>query len=109
MKDLLWRIYYADGSTFDSNQGSEKDAPTIGVICIKHFIENEWRLSAFRDYYLWEVDNEWWSADAPGFWQYMFKPGVKVVKFGTNIQDEPFEKIMAEARADTDGGMPEIR
>jgi hypothetical protein len=108
MANLQWRIYYADGTTFDSNQGLPQDAPSIGVIAIKHFIENEWRISAFRDYYIWEMGNEWWSADAPGFWQYMFKPGFKVVKFGTNIKDEPFENIMALARQDTDGGMPII-
>jgi hypothetical protein len=105
--ELTWRIYYADGSTFDSSQGEPEDAPSIGIIAIKHFIENEWRISAFVDYYIRE-QGEWWGADAPGFWQYMFRPGFKVVKFGTNIKDEPFNKIMAEARNDTEGGMPKI-
>jgi hypothetical protein len=104
--EKLWKIYYADGTTFDNTQGTPEDAPSIGVICIKHFIENEWRISAFVDYYIRE-NNEWWGADAPGFWQYMFRPGFKVVKFGTNIPDEPFEKILAQAREDVDG-MPRI-
>ena len=63
---LLWRIYYADGSTYDSTQGTPDTAPSIGVICIKHFIENEWRISAFVDYYLWEQGSEWWGADQSG-------------------------------------------
>jgi hypothetical protein len=109
MANLQWRIYYADGSTFDNTQGLPQDAPALGVIAIKHFIENEWRLQAFADYYIWEVGSEWWGADQSGFWQYLFKPGLKVVKFGTNIKDEPFQKIMAIAREDTDGGMPVIR
>jgi hypothetical protein len=104
---MKWRIYYDNGSTFDSLQGEPEQAPSIGVICIKHFIENEWRIQAFTDYYIREKD-EWWGADAPGFWQYMFRPGFKVVKFGTNIKDEPFQKIVTQAREDTDGGMPRI-
>ena len=105
---MTWRIYYDNGTTFDNTQGEPQDAPTIGVICIKHFIENEWRIQAFTDYYIWELGQEWWGADAPGFWQYMFKPGLKVVKFGTNIPDEPFQKIVARAREDTEHGMPRI-
>jgi len=105
--EITWRIYYADNSTFDSSQGEPENAPSIGVIAIKHFIEGEWRIQAFTDYYVREKD-EWWGADAPGFWQYMFRPGCKVVKFGTNIKDEPFQKIMAKAREDTDKGMPRI-
>lgn len=108
LKPISWRIYYADGTTYDSTQGEPKDAPSTGVICIKHFIENEWRISAFVDYYCWELGSEWWGADQAGFWQYMFKPGIKIIKFGTNIPDEPFEKILAQAREDTDEGMPKI-
>lgn len=103
---ISWKIYYTN-QTFSNLDGKPWEAPSIGVICIKHLIENEWRLTAFTDYYIREND-EWWGADASGYWQYMFKPGLKVVKFGTNIPDEPFQKIMAEARNDTDGGMPKI-
>lgn len=104
---MKWRIYYANNTTFDDTQGEPQDAPSTGVICIKHFIEGEWRMSAFTDYYIRE-NNEWWGADAPGFWLYMFRPGFKVVKFGENIPDEPFQKILAKAREDTEGGMPRI-
>ena len=97
-----WRIYYADDSTFDNTKGRPEEAPSIGVICVKQFAEGkEWRIQAFRDYYIWSFVNlEWWAADASGFWQYMFEPGNKIVKFGTNIPDEPFERIMAFARND---------
>ena len=29
-----WRIFYADGSTYDSSQGSWDDAPLDGVVCV---------------------------------------------------------------------------
>ena len=31
---LKWRIYYSDGTTFDSNQGEPWEAPGRGIICI---------------------------------------------------------------------------
>ena len=32
-----WRIYYADGSTFDSGQGEWADAPPFGVQCVVYY------------------------------------------------------------------------
>lgn len=32
-----WRIYYADGSTFDSTQGQWADAPPFGVQCVVYY------------------------------------------------------------------------
>lgn len=34
-----WRIYYADGSTFDSTQGSWAEAPPFGVQCVVWYHE----------------------------------------------------------------------
>lgn len=32
-----WRIYYADGSTFTSNDGAWADAPPFGVQCVVYY------------------------------------------------------------------------
>jgi hypothetical protein len=104
---VSWKIYYADGSTLSNLGGSPEEAPATGVICIKHFSEGEWRILAFRDYYAWDK-NDWWGHETAGFWQYMFKPGIKIVKFGTSTDDFNFERIMAEAREDTSYGMERI-
>jgi hypothetical protein len=32
-----WRIYYADGSTFDSTQGTFAEAPPFGVQCVVYY------------------------------------------------------------------------
>ena len=93
-----WRIYYVDGGTFD-DKGTPEDAPTMGIICVKHFtLDNKWELLAYGDYYIY--DRQWWCGDAAGFWQYMFKTGLKIVKFGTSTDDFNFERIMAFARND---------
>lgn len=105
---LVWRIYYADGSIFSNLDGLPEDAPPTGVICIKQLsAENRWELQAISDYYIWN-GKEWWRADAPGFWLYMFRPGLKIVKFGENLQDFEFQRMMARAREDTSDGMERI-
>lgn len=106
---VAWKIYYSDGSSFSNLEGKPEDAPPTGVICIKQLsAENKYELLALRDFYIW-AGKEWWLADASGFWQYMFKPGKKIVKFGTNVDDFTFERIMAEAREDLFDGNPESR
>jgi len=105
---MNWKIYYADNSTFDSTQGNPEDAPPVGVICIKFLSkEHGWAIVAFNDYYCYRQE-EWWVAEAAGFWQYMFTPGAKIVKFGTTIATFDFQRIMAQAREDTSGGMEKI-
>lgn len=32
-----WRITYADGSTFDSTQGTWADAPAFGLTCVIYY------------------------------------------------------------------------
>lgn len=101
---MAWRIYYADGSSFDSDDGAPEDAPTTGVLCIKQSNQmSGWILLSQGDYYLWH-DEVWWGADAPGFYQYMFKPGAKVVKFGETVPDETWNEIAGAAAADQDFG-----
>jgi hypothetical protein len=101
---ITWRIYYADGSTFDSDQGLPEQAPPTGVICIKQCNQmHGWTITAMKDFYLLH-DDAWWGADAPGFWQHMFRPGAKVVLFGVSVPDELFHKIMSVALNDSELG-----
>jgi hypothetical protein len=97
-----WRIYYSNGTTFDNTQGSPADAPPTGVICIKQNNRMHGNVvTAFKDFYWWNHD-EWWGSDQAGFWQYMFVPGNKVVKFGVSVPSEVFHEIMKVAIADKD-------
>lgn len=38
-----WRIYYADGSTFDSTMGKWADAPPFGVQCVVWYHVDEFK------------------------------------------------------------------
>ena len=93
----MWRIYYADGSTFDDTQGKPEDAPATGVICILQNPPNHgWQLHRDKDYYLW-LGDEWVGVEPDGFWQYMFKSGYKFPLFGVNVPDDIYAEIIKRA------------
>lgn len=65
---LQWRIYYHDGSTFSSEDGTVDEAPREGLICIvgygrdgQRYIANRW------DFYHWdEGTGQFWGRDVFG-------------------------------------------
>lgn len=76
-----WRIYYGDGSTFDSSQGSWTDAPDEDVQIVMLYLERPYR-------------NQVCAADV------YFLPNGTHPKFGRAIPDEDFYAIQASAVAD---------
>jgi hypothetical protein len=44
-----WRIYYADGSTFDSTQGTMAQAPPFGVQCRVYYHAPPYKTLEARD------------------------------------------------------------
>lgn len=70
-----WRIYYADGSVFGSDQGLPEDAPGFGVVAIAQYgdradphapareVQHRW------DFYFYEPTDRggcWWGCDLAG-------------------------------------------
>lgn len=100
---VIWRIYYGDGSTFDSSQGSPQDAPGINVqVIAKAAGIDLGRLTiASKDFY-WFDRGEWFGGDVFGLWDYLAQPGLKVVKFGRLISLPIFQEIMRRAVTDSD-------
>lgn len=64
MSAPVWRIYYWDGSTFDSNDGRPYDAPGYGVQCIVQPHPDVGRTVTHRfDWYYWSPEtSEWWGS-----------------------------------------------
>lgn len=91
---MRFRVFYLDGSTFED---APEDAPAVGIICIAQETRaHGWVLRHSKDFYCWDWDeSEWWGSDTSGFWQHMFRTGLKIVLFGTNTNDENFNRIMA--------------
>lgn len=65
---MLWRIYYADGSTFDNLQGDPEDAPAFGVIAVVQPDERVGRQVIHQwDWYYWNSDaGQWWGGNLFG-------------------------------------------
>jgi len=99
-----WRIYYADGSTFE---GKPENAPGLGVIVIvqKH---KDTQIGSYlqhqSDYYVW-AEGYWWGCDLFRLWQYWFVqkyPHPKVSLAGETIKNELYDQIIRSAKDDKD-------
>lgn len=52
---LQWRVYYADGTTFDSSQGEPRASPAYGVVLIAQIgAGGSGELVSGSDYYIHE-------------------------------------------------------
>ena len=58
-----WRIYYEDGSTFDSSQGAPEDAPAFGVICIVETDPTVGRYIWHRNAFYYYSAGRWFGGD----------------------------------------------
>jgi hypothetical protein len=99
---IKWKIYYADGTTFSSEDGEPASAPAIGVQCVVVPADDVGRmvLCGF-DYYSYHKGN-WSGHDIFGMFQYLIGPGWKRVLFGQVIPSEEFKKIYDVAVSDPD-------
>ena len=102
-----WRIYYADGTTFDSTQGEPWEAPAIHVLGInqRHQDPSE------RPYHVWRANfftwkqNQWFGMDQYGFFQYMFVDKwlhPKAVLLGEFVSNPIWDAFVQKIKADTD-------
>lgn len=103
----MWRIYYADGSTFDSNQGEPWQAPASGVVIINLESEDERERSYFQkddDYYIWKL-NRWWSVDYGAATRYLYTglfPHPRACLAGETVTNEQYVNLVKRAGTDRD-------
>ena len=86
----MWCIYYADGSTFSSDDGKPHEAPVEFFICALGYGEDGVRYILHGwNYYRWDNDSEqWWGYDDQGLKTrlrhnleiYAYKEGYTVTK-----------------------------
>lgn len=101
---MNWRVYYDDGRTFDSDQGSPEDAPAFGFIAAvgrdesgRRYIMHGW------DHYCWDVDSaQWWGMDWCGLIDRLTMNRVYAYKLGRTITRQAFRDVMRLADADPD-------
>lgn len=92
-----WRIYYGDGSTYDDEDGPIPDAPKRNVQAIAVVDEaTGFLVLEGHDYYWYE--DQWIGGDKFGLFDYLARPGKKVVFFGRSIPTERYQEIVDRAR-----------
>lgn len=100
----MWRVYYSDGSTFDSTQGGPEDAPPWGFICAVGYDEAGARYIMHGwDHYCWDVESsQWWGMDLCGLFDRLSSNLVFAYKQGRTITKTDFQATMQRAHLDPD-------
>lgn len=100
-----WRIYYADGSTFSSNDGPAQNAPNFGAQVVlvrdKHVGR---RVLKLADYYVWRPSLDRWTdhEDSASAILAMAREPWAVLICGQYLNDDDFERILIAAHNDPD-------
>ena len=96
-----WRIYYADGTTFDSSQGEWANAPADGVIAVnvRYPALGSRTLSGVDHYYALPQSLDIFQADDLGPYLRRYVPNVK---FGVATYDSDHKAIVRRACKDPD-------
>lgn len=104
MTELKWRVYYDDGSTYDNEDGPPEEAQKQGVICTVARDERVGRtITTQYDFYWWNYEEEeWWGSDKFGLWDYLTRPGEKIVLFGRSVPRDKYRSIHQDAVNDED-------
>lgn len=104
----MWRIFYADGSTFDSAQGAPEDTPghgvevivqpdptpgvgNVGYICLAGY-----------DWYAWHtVDKEWFGvAGDTSIWDLILhREPIVGICMGRRVSRARYHELLGEAAA----------
>ncbi len=102
----MWRIYYADGSTFD---GEGHPKIPLGKcfqvqIIVQPDAHHRWQFLSFGDYYLWRSDKQRWFGIAGDLSAMMAltvdTPGITCLLWGSAMGDLEWEKIQQRVRQD---------
>ena len=102
-----WKVYYADGTSFPSEEGNPNEAPGLGVIVIvqEHHVKGERPyLQHMTDYYIW-LGNRWLGCDLFRLWQYVFVEKYKFSKValaGQTVTNVEFLAIRERAKKQRD-------
>lgn len=105
---LKWKIFYGDGATFTDQDGAAESAPKTNVQLIAIEDREHGRvICKADDFYIYDVfDGElnWQGVDYFGMWDYLSRPGAKVVLFGRTLGNVEYRNVVQ--RAFEDGYLP---
>ena len=97
---MTWTLWYEDGSTFTSEEGTPNDSPMWGLICIGQPGAAGRDLLWNETYYIFRTDTGEWSAhDLVGFVDQSvhYAPLIECVRIGRDTQTSRFKAVVAAA------------
>lgn len=114
---VAWRVYYADGATFDSSQGAPEDSPREGVAAIVQHYDCAHHPSAIikpeaavyvgaalsANFYVWRPDAGEWigTLDIFGVVKQAERRAV-LLRQGEMMPHEAWERVWLRASSDPD-------
>lgn len=104
-----WKIFYDDGSTFSSEEGSPESAPAYGFICAIGYDETGARYIMHGwDHYHYDIDSQqWWGMDIFGLMDRLTRNKVHAYKQGRTVTKTIYSELMSKAHHDPD--FPQVR
>lgn len=105
-----WRIYYDDGSAFDSTQGEPHEAPSHGFILALGYDQAGTRhIMQGWDHYRFDREtNQWWGMDLFGvFDRLRFGKEIYAYKEGRTVSKLLWQELLTKANNDPD--FPKVR
>lgn len=102
-----WRIYYDDGTNFDSSMGTIEDAPALGVILIWQRNNDDEHHPTERvvglDWYWWRPDlNRWLGGDIHGYLDQAMHLRAIGLKMGRNMRNKHYFDLLETVNRDPD-------
>ena len=97
-----WKIFYADGTTFDSGQGTPQDAPAkdVGVL-VQEDGRCGRRILKFMDWFRWDVSaGRWFDCEQFDVLFYLTRHGTVTALRGQYMPEAKFQKILIAAHDD---------
>jgi len=100
----MWCIYYADGSTFSSEDGEPHEAPAEFFICAIGYGEDGVRYIMHGwNYYRWDKESkQWWGMDDQGLKTTLRHGEVYAYKEGYTVTKTAFHEIVDRAHRNPD-------
>jgi len=101
-KNMKWKIYYGNGTTFCDEEGAPIEAPIHGVACIVCANKDHGRIMLQGwDWYYFKED-DWWGSDDFGLLDQMmhYAPLITALKQGRTYKNSVFEEILKQATFD---------
>lgn len=92
---MRWKVYYSDGTVYDSEESGVPKARDVQVIIQDHPSVGK-ELVTGADYYIRRDDGRWLPVDLFGLWDWLLDTGL--VLFGRMVTSEEYRDVFSRAK-----------